>query len=181
MELQITGKNIELTPELNQYIERKLGKLDRHLPNIIESKVEIAEEKTKSRTQRFIAQVTINSSGTLLRGEERGNDFFTAIDRVASIMDRQIERFKGKRYARKGNTSLARAGATTEEPVNMEAPHSIVKTKKFPVNLMSVDEASEQMELLGHDFFLYLNRDDGKLNLLYRRKDKDYGIIEPIF
>ena len=94
MELQVTGKNIELTPELNQYIERKLGKLDKHLPSIIESKVEIAEEKTKSRSQRFIAQVTINSSGTLLRGEERGDDFFTAIDRVASIMDRQIERFK---------------------------------------------------------------------------------------
>jgi putative sigma-54 modulation protein len=180
MELQVTGKNIELTPELNQYIERKLGKLDKHLPSIIESKVEIAEEKTKSRSQRFIAQVTINSSGTLLRGEERGDDFFTAIDRVASIMDRQIERFKGKRYTRKGNTSVARTGASGEI-VNLEPSRSIVKIKKFPVNLMSTDEASEQMELLGHDFFLYLNRNDGKLNLLYRRKDKDYGIIEPIF
>jgi putative sigma-54 modulation protein len=180
MQLQVTGKNIELTPELHQYIERKLGKLDRHLPNIIESKVEIAEEKTKSRSQRFIAQVTINSSGILLRGEERGDDFFTAIDRVASIMDRQIERFKGKRYARKGSTSVARTGSGGEL-VTLAPPRSIVKIKKFPVNLMSTDEASEQMELLGHDFFLYLNRDDGKLNLLYRRKDKDYGIIEPIF
>ena len=179
MDLQVTGKNIELTTELRNYIEKKLGKLHRHLPNITEADVEITEEKTKSPMERFIAQVTIDSSGTLLRGEERGEDMFTAIDKVASIMDRQIERYKGKRYNRKGNASLARNGANGEETV-VKTSHPVVKSKRFAVKLMSVDEASEQMELLGHDFFLFLNKDGGKLNLLYRRKDKDYGIIEPM-
>jgi putative sigma-54 modulation protein len=82
MSLQVTAKNIELTPELRQYIERKLGKLSRHLPGIIEARVEIAEEKTRSPQQRFIAQVTVDSSGTLLRGEERGEELFSAIDKV---------------------------------------------------------------------------------------------------
>ncbi len=92
MELQITGKNVKLIPAVRHYIERKLGKLSRHLPNIIESKVEVSEEKTKSPQQRFVVQVTIDSSGILLRGEERGEDLFAAIDKVAAIMDRQIER-----------------------------------------------------------------------------------------
>ena len=80
MELQITGKNMELLPAVRQYIERKLGKLNRHLPNITEAKIEISKEKTKSPQQRFVVQVTIDSSGTLLRGEERGEDLFAAID-----------------------------------------------------------------------------------------------------
>ncbi len=87
MEIQITGKNVKLVPAVRRHIERKVGKLGRHLPNIIEAKVEVYEEKTKSPEQRFVAQVTIDSSGVLLRGEERGEDLFTAIDKVMTIMD----------------------------------------------------------------------------------------------
>ncbi len=94
MKLQITGRNIDLSPAMRQYIERKLGKLSRHLPNIIGSNVEVFEEKTKSPQQRFVVQVTIDSSGTLLRGEGRGENLFTATDKVAAIMERQIERHK---------------------------------------------------------------------------------------
>jgi putative sigma-54 modulation protein len=177
MELKVIGKNIDLTPDLRSYVQKKLGKLNRHLTNIIEAKVEISEEKTRSPQQRFIAQVTIDSSGTLLRGEERANDFFKAIDGVASVMERQVERYKGKKYVKKGNLSLARSG-TVEEPVE-EKIGQVVKIKQFNVKLMTADEAIEQMELLGHDFFLFLNNSGGKLNLLYRRKDKNYGLIEP--
>lgn len=177
MELQVTGKNIEMTPELRQYIERKLDKLNRHLPNIIEAKIEIAEEKTRSPQQRFIAQVTVDSSGTILRGEERGDNLFNAIDRVAAIMDRQIERYKGKHYRKKGNIS-PRTGLTGEA-VAEETTRKVVKVKQFTVKPMTVDEAVEQMELLGHDFFLFTNNETNTLNLLYRRQDKDYGLIEP--
>jgi putative sigma-54 modulation protein len=174
MELQVTGKNIELTPELRQYIERKLGKLARYLPEMIEAKVEIGEEKTRSRLDRYICQVTANC-GMLLRAEERGEELFSAIDKVAGIMERQIERYKGKKNARK-NPSLTRSESETEA---VRGIPSVVKMKRFPVKLMPVEEAIEQMELLGHDFFLFLRADTGKLSLLYRRKDKNYGIIEP--
>ncbi|MBN1366818.1 MAG: ribosome-associated translation inhibitor RaiA [Dehalococcoidales bacterium] len=175
MDLKITGKNVEVTPELNQYIEKKLGKLNRHLAKKLEAKLEITKVKTRSPGQRFIAQVTVNSSGTLLRAEERGKDLLTTIDKVAAIMERQIERFKGKHYTKKGRTSPRKTGI---EAVT-KPEHQVVKFKQFEVRMMPADEAVEQMELLSHDFFLFLNNETGRLNLLYRRKDKDYGLIEP--
>ena len=178
MELLITSKNTELSPEVRRYVERKLGKLNRHLPNIIESKVEIFEEKTRSPQQRFVVQVTVDSSGTLLRGEERGEDLFTAIDKVAAIMERQAERFKGKLYKKGRGSSLARDGFNEEiEP--MSPPRKVVKVKQFVIKPMSVEEAIEQMELLSHNFFLFFNADSEKLNLVYQRKDGNYGLIEP--
>ena len=178
MELQITGKNIDLSSPVRRYVQRKLGKLSRYLPNIIESKVEISEEKTKSPERRFVVQVTVDSSGTLLRGEGRGDDLFTAIDKVAAIMNRRIEHYKGKLYEKGKGSSFARS-EFSEEAEAVPPPKRVVKTKRFAVNLMSVAEAIDQMELLGHDFFLFLNADTGELNLLYRRKDGDYGLIEP--
>ncbi len=178
MELQITGKNVELSPALSRYIERKLGKLNRHLPSIIESKVELSEEKTRSPQQRFVAQVTVDSSGALLRGEERGEDLFVAIDKVAAVMERQVERYKGKLYDKGRGSSLAR-GKFSEEIAPTSPLRKVVKTKRFVVKPMSVDEAIDQMELLSHDFFLFLNVDNDELNLLYRRKDGNYGVIEP--
>jgi putative sigma-54 modulation protein len=178
MELQITGKNIDLSPAVRRYIERKLGKLNRHLPKIIESRIEIFEEKTKSRQQHFVAQVTIDSSGTLLHGEERGEDLFTAIDKVAAVMNRQIEHYKGKLHKKGRGSSLARSEFSEE--VEPTPPSSkVVKVKRFAVKPMSVAEAIDQMEMLGHDFFLFFNADTEELNLLYRRKDGNYGLIEP--
>jgi len=178
MELQITGKNVKLIPEVRRYIERKMGKLNRHLPNIIESKVEVTEEKTKSSKQRFVAQVTIDSGGILLRGEERGEDLFTAIDKVTAIMDRQIEHHKGKLYEKGRGSSLAR-NAFNPEVETAEPVKKVTKVKRFAVKPMSVAEAIDQMELLGHDFFLFFNAETDSINLLYRRKDGNYGLIEP--
>ncbi len=177
MELQITGKNIDLLPAVRGYIERKLGKLSRRLPNIIEAKVEISEEKTVSPQQRFVVRVTLNSSGTILHGEERGEDLFTAIDKVAAIMSRQIEHYKGKLYEKGRGSSFARSEFSEE--AETPPPRRVVKVKRFAVKPMSVAEATDQMELLGHDFFLFFNADTRKLNLLYRRKDGNYGLIEP--
>jgi len=177
MELQITGKNIELTPAVRQYIERKLGKLNHYLPNIMKSSVEISEEKTKSPQQHFVVQVTADCNGTLLRGEERGEDLFTAIDRVAVVMNRQIGHYKGKLYKKGRGSSLGRSKFS--EAVKAGPPRKVVRVKRFGIKPMSVAEAIDQMELLGHDFFLFFNAESEELNLLYRREDGNYGLIEP--
>ena len=179
MELQITGKNVEISSEVRQYIERKLGKLSRHLRNIMESKVEISEQKTKSPQQHFVVQATIESNGTLLRSQERGASLFVAIDKVAEVMARQIERYKGKLYEKGRGNSLARGGLSEEVVEEEETVGKVVKIKQFVVKPMSMDEAVEQMELLDHDFFLFFNADEEGLNLLYRRRDGDYGLIRP--
>ena len=178
MELQITGQNIELSPAVRRHIEQKMGKLSRHLPNIIESKVEIVEEKTKSPQQHYVVRVTVDSNGILLNGEERGQDISNAIDKVAEVMTRQIEHSKGKLYEKGRGSSLAK-GEFSEEAEPASPPRRVVKVKRFAVKPMSVDETIEQMELLGHSFFLFLNADTEEINLLYRRRDGNYGLIEP--
>lgn len=178
MELQITTKNVELTPTARQSIERKLGKLGRHLPNILEYKVEISAEKTKSPEQHFVVQVTLNSNGAMLRGVERGEDLTAAIGKVAAVINRRIEHYKGKLYEKGRGSSLAR-GEFNEEREAAQPTRKVVKVKRFVVKPMSVPEAVDQMELLGHDFFLFFNADSEKLNLLYRRQDGNYGLIEP--
>ncbi len=178
MALQITGKNMELTPAVRRYIERKLSKLNRHLPNIIESKVEITEERTKSPQQHFIVRVTVSGRGNQFHSEERGEDLFTAIDKVVAIMTRQLEHYKGKLYDQGRGSSLARSELSPETEAT-EPAAKVVKVKRFAVKPMSVAEAIDQMKLLGHDFFLFFNADTEELNLLYRRKDGNYGLIEP--
>jgi putative sigma-54 modulation protein len=175
MELNITAKNIELTPTVRQLIESKLGKLGRHLPDIREYKVEISRVKTKATRELYVVQATIDSHGTLLRGAERGEDLPAAINKVASVINRQIERFKGKLYAKGRGTSPAKSEIEEEPP----PAGRVVKVKRFNVKPMSAAEAIDQMELLGHDFFLFFNADSEELNLLYRRHDGDYGLIEP--
>jgi len=167
MQLQISGKNMELSAETRRYIERKLGRLNRYLPDITESKVEVSREKTKAPEQHFVVQVTIESNGTLLRSEERGADLPTAIERAAAVMNRRIEHFKGKLYDRRKGPAIPQASG------------KVVKTKHFSLKPMAVDEALDQMEILGHDFFLFFNADTETVNLLYRRKDNNYGLIEP--
>lgn len=185
MEIQITGRNMELPPEVSNYVVRKLDKVNRLLPKILAFVVEISDENTRSPQQRFVIQVTINNNGTLLRGEERGQDVFTAIDKVAEVMERQVEHYKGKRYEKGRGNSIIR-GRTTAPPPPAETTETvesgqeplIVRTKRFNIKPMSQDEAVDQMQLLGHDFFLFRNGENGEINLLYRRKDGNLGIIE---
>ncbi len=180
MELQVAGTNMELTPAVHRYVERKLGKLNRHLPTIIESKVEISEEKTKSPEQHYLVRVTVNGGvgGAVFHGEERGEDLFQAIDRVADIMVRQLEHHKGKLYEKGRGSSLAR-GELKESKEPAEPGRKVVKVKQFAVKPMSIDEAIEEMEILGHSFFLFYDADAEKVKLLYRRNDGNLGLIEP--
>jgi len=182
MELQISSKNMEISPAVRNYVQKKIGKLAHYLPNITEAKVEIHEENTKSPQHRFTAQVTLNSKGVLLRGEERGERVRIAVDAVAEVLARQIERYKGKLHDKGRGVSLTRQSAVSEVVVDgVEARDwpKIVRVKRFAVKPMSLTEAAEQMELLGHSFFLFINADSDELSLLYRRDDGNYGLIEP--
>ena len=182
MELEIFGKNLEVSDEIQAYVRKKVGKLARYLPMLGEAKVEIREEKTKSPEHRFTVQVTLNSRGTILRGEEKSDNLYAAVDAVTAVLTRQIERFKGKRYKKGRGVSLARQAspleAATADDGDRVSPR-VVRVKRFVVKPMSVAQATEQMELLSHDFFLFVNTDNDALSLLYRRKNGDYGLIEP--
>lgn len=182
MELQVVGKNVEITQQLKDYLGKKMDKLTRHLPNMDEAKVEIHEEKTKSPAHRVTVQVTLKNKGTILRGEERSANVHTAIDAVTEALARRIERYKGK-YDKKsrGAATVRQLAFTPEEAVTEEKTTSpeVVRVKRFPVKSMTAAEATEQMELLSHDFFLFMNSESGELNLVYRRKDGNYGLIEP--
>ena len=177
MELQITGTNMELTDAVQRFIERKLGKLDKHFPSIIDTKVEISEEKTKSPQQHFLVRVTVNSGigGASFHGEDRGEDLHQAVDKVTAIVTRQLERQKGKLYDKGRGNPLARGKFNQPEQRN---ERQVVRTKRFVIDPMILEDAIENMERLGHNFFLFLDADVEELRLLYRRNDGNYGIIE---
>ena len=181
MELQITGTNMEIAPIIHRYIEDKLNKLNKHLPDIIDIKVEVSEENTKSPQQHYLVRATVNSGvgRAVFHGEDRAEDLFKAIDRVAVILTRQMEKHKGKLYNRGRGNPLARG--KFKEPEEVKTVRQVVKTKRFIVEPMSQEEAIAQMERLGHSFFLFFDADASEVRLLYRRNDGNYGIIEPEF
>jgi putative sigma-54 modulation protein len=181
MELTIKGKNVEVTDRLRDYVDKKIGRLDRYLPSISEAWVELSVEGTKAAEDRQVCQVTIRSNGTILRAEERSDDMFTSIDTVLDKMYRQIARYKGKRKNR------WRAAGMTFEPLPLgfeedeveEGQPGIVRSKRFSMAPMHPEEAVEQMELLGHSFFVFYNADEGDINVVYSRDDGDYGLLQP--
>jgi putative sigma-54 modulation protein len=177
MQLRITGKNIELAAPARRHIERKMAKLGRHLPNITTANLEITGEKTRSAQGRFVAQVTVSSDGTVMRGQEKGDSLLTAVDRLTDVMLGQIEHHKSRLYNRGG---LSDKGNPGQEEVP-EASGNVVKVKRFAVKPMLIEEAIDQMKALGHDFFLFFNDATEEVNLLYRRRDGNYGLIEPEF
>ena len=177
MELQITGLNMEVSSEVRRYVERKIGKLTRHFPNIIESIVEISQEKTRSPQQKFMVRASVTGKGVSLHSQERAEDLFQAIDKIISVLDRQLERQKGKLYEKGKGNSLARGEFKVETAPAFQP--EMVKVKRFAMKPMSVIEAAEQMQILEHNFFFFLNTDTEEFNVLYQRRDGNYGLIEP--
>jgi putative sigma-54 modulation protein len=174
-EVSIFARNMEMTPRLREYVERKVSKLDRYLPSVDEARMELKVEDTRSADHRQVAQLTVRVRGTILRAEERTNDMFASIDIVLDKMYRQIARYKGKRRDR--------WHATVEELPIEEPPEEttgeIVRAKRFEIRPMSPEEAIEQMELLGHIFYIFLNADEDAINVLYKREDGNYGLLQP--
>lgn len=179
MDLTITGKNMEISDRVREYVEKKAGKLDRYLSAIDDASLELTRESAKSPEDRHIAQLTVRTRGTILRAEERAADVFTAFDAVLDKMYRQIMRYKTRRRGRGRVQEEELMPPPPIEEYEEELPRQIVRTKRFVVLPMDEEEAAEQMELLGHDFFLFLNPETGELNIIYRRRDGNYGLIEP--
>ena len=190
MKLQIHGKNLELNEKTQDYISRKINRLSRHLPGITSATVELARQSTRSQDDRGVVQVTLDIEGTVLRVEERGANAMSAIDSVVAVMDRRVERYKGKVYKSQRtqktgkNVSIrtvdappVQGDASDEEVV--EVVGKVVRVKRFPIKPMTVEDAAFQMELLGHSFFLFLNSETDEHNVLYKRRDGDYGLMEP--
>jgi putative sigma-54 modulation protein len=176
MELLIKGKNLEVEEAAQEYIRSKLNKLERHLPDIGEVKVELTQEMTRAAENRYVVQVTISSHGALLRGEERAANINAAVDNVVDVLNRQIERLKGRLYRSQRRPASPRKGLVVEP----EETIKIVKIKRFPVKSMSPEEAVEQMELLGHNFFIFVNDENDRFGVIYRRSDGNYGLIDPV-
>jgi putative sigma-54 modulation protein len=182
MEVVIKGRNVEVNDRLRGYVERKVSRLARYLPTIDEARMELTVHRTRSAQDRQVAQLTVRDRGTILRAEERSSDLSASIDTVLDKMYRQVMRYKGKRY--RGRPQARPMEEPLEEAEDMEffaeePPPHIVRTKRFPTPPMDEEEAIEQMELLGHDFFVFLNAESGEINVLYRRRDGDYGLIIP--
>jgi putative sigma-54 modulation protein len=188
MEVQIFAKNMEINPRLREHIQRKVIKLDRYLPNIVEARVDITSQRHKQGPDSAIAQLTVRDRrGTILRAEDKSqDDMFAAVDLVLDKMYRRIRSYKGKHKRRGGERfaelepELAAAEPVPgEEGVEYEEPKTeIVRRKVIEVTPMTEEEAIEQMELLGHDFFLFLNEHTQNVNVAYRREDGNYGILD---
>ncbi len=191
MEISINTHHVELTPRLNSHIEKKTARLDRYMPNLSEVHVELSSQNTRSAVERQVAQITIRDDrGTILRAEERSNDIFAAIDAVVDKLYRQIKRYRGKRIRDRrsgGGVDENLVGEPlpfepeVEEGFDEDEEAVIVRRKRFPLRPMSPEEAIEQMELLGHSFFVYFDIDEEAVNVVYTRHDGNYGLLQPIF
>ncbi|MBL8056939.1 MAG: ribosome-associated translation inhibitor RaiA [Anaerolineales bacterium] len=183
----IHGRDVDIKPRLQEYVEKKVGKLDRYLAVIREARVDLTEVKSaRSSSDRYVAQLTIPLKGTVLRAEERHNDVFAAVDAVLDKMNRQIERYKGKRWRGRGDgMEAAELALEPEEEAPVaeaedEVPTLVVRRKKFLLSPMNEAEAIEQMQLLSHDnFFVFFNGETNRVNVLYRRRDGNLGLIDP--
>jgi len=180
--VDIYTKNLELTEPIRSYIEKKTSKLSKHLKEIDETRIEISFNKNaRVINDRFVTQITLRGPGFILRAEERSNELYPTLDLVMDKIERQIERYKGKRY-RSLSSLKAQIEATNEAPTEDQFAESshIVKRKRFRLIPMDELEAIEQMNLLGHeDFFIFFNIKTNRIGVLYRRRDGSYGIIEP--
>jgi len=182
--LEIFGHEFEVTDHLRDYVTKKVAKLERHLDAIDEIRVELGFVKAaRSAADRYVAQLTVRGKGFILRSEERADDIRTAMDAAMEKLSRQVDRFKDKRkHGRGDGKPTFEAAPDLEMPIQAETevPPVIIRRKKFDLIPMVEDEAIEQMKLLGHDnFFVFFNVKQEAVNVLYRRRDGTYGLIEP--
>ena len=178
MQLQVKGKNLEVSESIRDYAEQKLGKLQKQLHDPARVELELAVERNRSIADSHVAEATVWTKGPVLRARESSEDMKASIDKLVDKLERQVVRYREKRQRRpaRGNGGAAAAElpvvADEQEPV-------IVKVKQFPVKPMSPEEAVLQLELVGHDFFVFRNAESGEVNVVYRRRDGNYGLIEP--
>jgi len=187
MQIIVKGRNIEVTDALREYVEDKIAKTTKYFDHIIKIEVEFTVEKNPSISNPETVEVTLFTKGPVIRAKESSTDMYASIDLVAEKLERQIKRYKGKLQThtlknselKKENLAAAGISEEIEEEERSEKPE-IVKIKQFAVKPMSPEEAALQMDLLGHDFYVFTNSETDEINVVYRRKDQNYGLIEPV-
>lgn len=178
MRLQVKGKNLEIPPAIKDYAESKLAKLDRHLHETAQVELELSMERNPAIAEAHVAEATVWTKGPTVRARESASDMKASIDLLARKLERQVKRARKKR---RPNFRRLRGVPTPDNQLpdtDTEEPR-IVRVKQFALKPMSPEEAVLQLELLGHDFFVFQNADSGEVNVLYRRRDGNYGLIEP--
>lgn len=175
MKFIISGRNIEVTEGLRAAVEDKIGKLEKYFTSDTEVHVTMSVEKERQKIE-----VTIPVKGNIIRSEQVSNDMYVSIDLVEEIIERQLKKYKHKIIDQKQNQA-AFAKEFVEKDFDDEAEVQIIRTKKFGVKPMDPEEACVQMELLGHNFFVFFNSETEEINVVYKRKGNTYGLIEPEF
>lgn len=173
MKFIITGKNIEVTAGLRSAVEEKIGKLDKYFNDEVTANVTLSVEKERQKIE-----VTIPIKGNIIRAEEVSNDMYVSIDLVEEIIERQMRRYK-TRLVNAKQAAAEFSKIYIEDDYEDEPDVKIVRTKKFGVKPMNPEEACVQMELLQHNFYVFLNSETDEVNVVYKRKNNTYGLIEP--
>lgn len=176
MNVLVRGRNVDVTNALKEYVEKRVGKLSKFLDDLDEATVVMQVEGDSHKVE-----VTVPYNGVILRGEEATGDMYSSIDLITDKLEKQIEKYKGKLSRRRSpNGQKGGAGAGARYADEDDGPQ-LVKTKRFAIKPMPVDEAVMQMNLLGHTFFVFSNAETEQVNVVYKRKDGNYGLIEPEF
>lgn len=187
MNLTVKGRNIVVTDALNAYAGEKIGRLHKYLTEGARFEVELSTEKNPSIADNQVAEATIHTKGPVIRGREASGDMYASIDLVADKLERQVKKYRGKLVARSqggaGKDVLVSEGLSFSDDLEIEDDHgpvpTIVKIKQFMVKPMTPEEAALQMDLVGHDFFVFMSSETQETAVVYRRRDGDYGLIEP--
>ena len=175
MKFIISGKNIDVTDGLRSAVNEKIGKLERYFTDSTEIHVTLSTEKERQKIE-----VTIPMKGNIIRAEQESNDMYVSIDLVEEIIERQLRRYKTKLIENQ-QTAVSLNKAFIEEENEDDEEIRIIRTKRFAVKPMDSEEACVQMELLGHSFFVFRNAETDEVNVVYKRKNHTYGLIEPEF
>jgi putative sigma-54 modulation protein len=175
LKIIVRGKNIDVTPALRDYVEKKVGKLAKLLDDVTEAVVTLSVEK-----ERHIVEVTVPVGGRLLRGEMASGDMYASIDMVMDKLEKQAAKYKTRLARKIKNGSVLDVVPPQRRVAKEDQEPRLVRTKRFPVKPMPVEEAILQMNLLGHDFFVFRDADTDEVNVVYCRKDGNYGLIEPL-
>lgn len=173
MNVIVTGRHLEVTPALKDYAEKKVTRFDRYLSNISEAVVTLSVEKYRHKVE-----VLLKVNGVLIQAEGITGDVYSSIDEVAEKLERQIKKYKEKLVSHR--KSEGKTGVEAAEEAVPSDVGRIIKNKRFELKPMSPDEAAMQMELLDKDFFVFTNDNSGDINVIYRRRDGNFGLIEPV-
>src|SRR2546430_9114510 len=177
MRLQVRGKNLEVSDSIRRYAEEKLGKLSRQLHELTQVELELCVEKNPSIAQNQVAEATVWTKGPTLRAREASTDMKVSIDQLTDKLLKQVEHYRAKRRRRPVRSDSIPPGGPMSIPE--EAGPEIVKSKQFSVKPLSAEEAALQLELVGHDFFVFRSDESGEVNVIYPRRLGGYGLIEP--